>query len=872
MNSAELRERFLSFFEERGHHRYPSASLVVPANDASLLFTNAGMVPFKDMLLGEQAPEHLRAASCQRCIRAGGKHNDLENVGYTNRHHTFFEMLGNFSFGDYFKKEAIQFAWDFVTGQLGLPENRLWVSVYHEDDETVDIWRQQAGVPATRIRHCGEQMNFWSMGETGPCGPCTEIYYDHGPELAGDPPGGEREGDRYVEIWNLVFTQYNRLASGELQPLERCAVDTGMGLERVAAILQGKHDNYDTDLFLPLLAAIRGMLAKPLSEAAPLKAIADHQRACGFLIADGVMPAREGRGYVLRRIIRRAVRHGHQLGLREPFMHRLVMALVEVMGETYPELARAEKHIRETLLREEVRFRETLEQGLAQMEKALSGLGAGDDLPGELAFRLYDTYGFPKDLTADVAREHGVAIDEAGFELAMQAQRERARAAGRFTTDTAGATEVPPWQTGFTGYAELDGEGRVLGLYKEGRRIEQLQAGETGEVVLESTPFYAEAGGQVGDRGELRRGAARFVVVDTQRRGLAHVHVGTLESGVIQEGDVVEAHVDATHRADTMRNHSATHLLHAALRRQLGTHITQQGSLVAPDRLRFDFSHPEPLSPGQLDSLEEEVNSIILKNLDTRVREMPLKQAVEDEGALCLCGENYDEHQVRVLDIGGEYSRELCGGTHVARAGDIGLFKIVAETGVAAGVRRIEALTGHGSRTWAVTTGQRLERIGGLLGTGADQVEERLERLLEQRRELDRELQRLRTRLAGSAGANLEDDAVEIEGIKVVRGRIDGADAKALRETIDRLKSRLNDAVMVLASVDDGKVQLVAGATGKGMERVPAGELIRHVAAQVGGRGGGRPDMAQAGGNQPEALDGALAGVPEWIREYARST
>ena len=868
MNSSELRGRFLAFFEGHGHHRCTSASLV-PGGDTSLLFTNAGMVPFKGVLLGQRKPEHPRVASCQRCLRAGGKHNDLDNVGYTNRHHTFFEMLGNFSFGDYFKEEAIHFAWEFITGTLGLPEERMWVSVYHEDDEAAEIWLRQVGVAAQRLRRCDARANFWSMGDTGPCGPCTEIYYDHGPELAGDPPGGAREGDRYVEIWNLVFTQYDRQASGELKPLERRAVDTGMGLERMSAVLQGVHDNYDTDLFLPLLDAVRGMLPAPAPENAPLKVIADHLRACGFLIADGVMPAREDRGYVLRRIIRRAVRHGHQLGLREPFMHQLVATLVQEMGAVYPELARAEEHISKTLLREEECFRETLEQGMAQLQEALAMTG-DQPLPGELVFRLYDTYGFPRDLTADVARERGVAIDTAGFERAMQAQRARARAAGRFSGATAGSAAVPPWQTSFTGYAGLTGDSQVLGLYREGCRVESLHPGETGEVVLESTPFYAEAGGQVGDRGELRHGKARFVVADTRWRGQAHVHIGTLKDGAMQVGDMVEAHVDAQHRANTMRNHSATHLLHAALRRQLGTHVTQQGSLVAPDRLRFDFSHPEPLRPEQLEALEEEVNAIILENAATRIREMPLRRAVEDEGALCLFGEKYNEDNVRVLDIGGEYSRELCGGTHVARTGDIGLFKIVAETGIAAGVRRIEAYTGHGSRAWAATAARRLERIGELLGTGTEQTEERLARVLEQRRELERELHKLRAKLTGNAGARLEDNAVEVDGIKVVRGRLDGADAKALRATVDRLKSRFSDAVMVLAAVHGNKVQLVAGATGKGMERVPAGELIRHVAAQVGGRGGGRPDMAQAGGNRPEALDGALESVPEWIREHAR--
>ncbi len=865
MKGTELREQFLAFFERHGHRRYTSASLV-PGNDTSLLFTNAGMVPFKDVLLGNRAPETPRAVSCQRCLRAGGKHNDLENVGYTNRHHTFFEMLGNFSFGDYFKAEAILMAWEFITGSLGLPEDRLWVSVHHRDDETADIWLRQAGLDAGRIRRCDDHSNFWSMAETGPCGPCTEIYYDHGPTLAGDPPGGALEGDRYVEVWNLVFTQYNRDASGELLPLRQHAVDTGMGLERIAAIMQGVHDNYATDLFRPLIDAVRDMIHSTAVSDATLKVIADHLRASSFLIADGVMPTNEGRGYVLRRIIRRAVRHGDKSGLREPFMHRLVEVLIREMGSSYPELHGAQSRICEALLREEQRFRETLDQGMAQLQAALATISNGC-LPGELVFRLYDTFGFPVDLTTDIARERGLTVDMKGFEHAMQLQRERARSANQFVGMK--NTEVPPWSSRFIGYQQLTAQSRVLGLYRNGNRVQTLQVGEAGEVVLETTPFYAESGGQVGDRGELRCDTAQFKVEDTRLRGTAHVHIGVLTAGILQADMDLEAHVDTQHRADTVRNHSATHLLHAALRSQLGTHVTQQGSLVAPERLRFDFTHPEPLQPEQLAAIEQQVNAIILKNADTRVREMSLEQATA-AGALCLFGEKYDGHKVRVLDIGGDFSRELCGGTHVARAGDIGLFKIISEGGVAAGIRRIEALTGRGSHSWVTTASQRLERIAGLLGTSTDQLEQQLQRLLEQRRTQEQELDQLRSRLAGNACADLENEAVDVAGIKVVLGRLDGADPKTLRAALDCLKHRLDDAVMVLASVQDEKVQLVAGVTGTGAGHIRAGELVNYVAAQVGGRGGGRKDMAQAGGNRPAALDSALHSVPEWVRERIR--
>ncbi|MBK5936427.1 MAG: alanine--tRNA ligase [Halorhodospira halophila] len=860
MTSAQLRAAFLEFFRERGHEVVPSSPLV-PANDPTLLFTNAGMVPFKEVFLGREQRGYQRAASSQRCVRAGGKHNDLENVGYTARHHTFFEMLGNFSFGDYFKRDAIRYAWTFLTEVVGLPAERLWVTVYEDDDEAARIWLEEIGVDPARFRRIGAHDNFWSMGDTGPCGPCSEVFYDHGPEVAGGPPGSEDEdGDRYIEVWNLVFMQYDRDAEGNLHPLPSPSIDTGMGLERLAAVMQGVHDNYETDLFTPLLDAA-GEIAGVADRRKPsLKVVADHIRACSFLIVDGVLPSTEGRGYVLRRIIRRAVRHGYQLGIDEPFFYRLVESLDTVMGEAFPELRERREFVEKILFQEEKRFRETLEDGLALLDDYLSGSDSGV-IDGEVVFKLYDTHGFPVDLTADIARERGLEVDDQGFEARMAEQRERARAASRF----GGAREevVDAGESRFTGYETLEDVGSVTGLYQDGRSVQQLQAGEQGMVVLDRTPFYAESGGQVGDRGEILANGLRFRVEDTVKQGDAHGHLGRLEAGQLGVGDQVTARVDRGTREATVRNHSATHLLHAALREVLGDHVQQKGSLVAPDRLRFDFSHYEAPSREELAGIEARVNEEILTNHPVEAANMAYEEAVQ-AGAMALFGEKYGD-TVRVISVG-DYSRELCGGTHAARTGDIGLFKIVDETGVAGGVRRIEALTGERALGWVQEAEERLNRLSDLLRVGPDNLVMKVEQLSERAREQEKEIERLKQKLATQAGRSLLDDAGEVAGVRFLATCVEGG-GKGLRDTLDQLKNQLGSGVIVLAAVQGEKVQLVAGVTKDLTDRLSAGDLVNHVAAQVGGRGGGRADFAQAGGKDPSRVNDALASVEAWIKD-----
>ncbi len=863
MSAADVRRTFLEYFREQGHTIVPSSSLV-PGNDPTLLFTNAGMVQFKDVFLGKETRDYVRATTSQRCVRAGGKHNDLENVGYTGRHHTFFEMLGNFSFGDYFKREAIGYAWEFVTRRLKLDPARLWVTVFRDDDEAAQIWTREIGVDPERVTRMGEKSNFWAMGDTGPCGPCSEIFWDHGAEVAGGPPGSpDEEGDRFVEIWNLVFMQYDRAADGTLTPLPKPSVDTGAGLERVAAIMQGVQSNYEIDLFRDLISAAASVTGSVEVDSPSLRVIADHIRACSFLIVDGVMPSNEGRGYVLRRIIRRAVRHGYKLGQSQPFFYQLVPALVVAMGEAFPELAREAAQVARILKLEEERFAETLCAGMVQFDARMREAG-GQIVPGALVFLLHDTYGFPPDLTADIARERGLQVDLDGYEREMEAQRDRARAASRFGVDQRGGAQVAG-RSEFRGYEELESQGRVLALLRDGESVETLAAGDHGEVVLDRTPFYAEAGGQIGDSGELlAKPDTRFTVEDTHKRGATHAHRGQLKSGSLKLGDTLTARVDAERREAIRLNHSATHLLHAALRSVLGTHVVQKGSLVAADRLRFDFSHFQPVTPTQLQQIESLVNAQIRANAEAATRLMDYEQAIE-AGAMALFGEKYDK-RVRVLSFG-EFSTELCGGTHVGRAGDIGLFHIVGESGIAAGVRRIEALTGQAALDY-------VRRIDGLLGDvahlvhgsraeAADKVREALERI----RALEKENRTLKDKLALSSGRDLADAAVDVDGVKVLATRVDGADAGALRAALDQLKSRLGSAVIVLGSVEsDSKVLLVAGVTPDQTARVRAGELIGAVAAQVGGKGGGRPDFAQAGGSKPQTLDQALASVAAWVR------
>jgi alanyl-tRNA synthetase len=864
--SAELRRAFLQYFVDRGHEEVNSSPLV-PHNDPTLLFTNAGMVQFKDVFLGREKRSYSRATSSQRCIRAGGKHNDLENVGYTARHHTFFEMLGNFSFGDYFKSEAIDYAWKFLTEVLNIPQEKLWVTVFEDDDEAADIWLKGVGVDPERFSRCGAKDNFWSMGDTGPCGPCSEIFYDHGPHVWGGPPGTpEEDGDRYIEIWNLVFMQYNRDAEGNLTPLPRPSVDTGMGLERLAAVMQGVHSNYEIDLFRNLIKATAEVTGCQDLEEKSLRVIADHIRSCAFLIVDGVLPSNEGRGYVLRRIIRRAIRHGYMLGVKEPFFHKLVASLTKEMGEAYPELRQAKKQVERVLKLEEERFEETLEQGMKILEQAISGL-EGNQIPGATVFKLYDTYGFPTDLTADIAREQELTLDMEGFEREMEAQRERARAASSF----GGAQEVSldlEGETDFTGYERLEDEATVIALIQDGESVDTLGEKERGMVVLDRTPFYAESGGQVGDTGRLRLGDDYFEVTDTRKQGAdLFVHMGRFRGDVLNVGDTVVAEVDGEKRGRTVLNHSATHLVHAALRRVLGEHVEQKGSLVDSERLRFDFSHFEPVGQDQLQLIERMVNEQIRENDVVETRIMSLEDA-KASGAVALFGEKYED-QVRVLRIG-EFSTELCGGTHAKAAGDIGLFKIISESGIASGVRRIEAVTGERAIEWIEQDEARLRRVGEIVKAGRDELDEKVTQLVESNRRLEKELEQLKSKLASSAGSDLAANAVEVNGIKVLAAKLDGADPKSLRDTMDQLKNKLGSAVIVLATVSGDKVSLVAGVTKEQTDKVKAGDLVKMVAEQVGGKGGGRPDMAQAGGNRPEALEGALASVEPWVRDQLR--
>jgi alanyl-tRNA synthetase len=868
-SSSELRQAFLDYFATNRHEVVPSSSLI-PGNDPTLLFTNAGMVQFKDVFLGREKRAIPRAASAQRCVRAGGKHNDLENVGYTARHLTLFEMLGNFSFGDYFKRDAIRFAWEFLTQGLGLPPERLWCTVYEEDDEAAKIWLDEIGVDKGRFARLGMADNFWAMGDTGPCGPCSAIFYDHGPEVEGGPPGTANSGgDRYVEIWNLVFMQFERSADGTMTKLPKPSVDTGMGLERLTAVMQRVHSVYEIDLFANLIRAAATLTHTPDLADKSLRVIADHIRSCSFLIADGVIPGNEGRGYVLRRIIRRAIRHGYKLGVEEPFFYKLVKDLDKEMGAAYPELGKARGHVEKVLRQEEQRFAETLSQGMRLLDDAIAKLGLGGTLPGGTVFKLYDTYGFPEDLTADIARERGYDVDRAGFEREMDAQRARGRKASRFTMAVGGKPSFDR-ATEFRGYDTLTGEAPVVALLDaEGRAVDALKQGQSGTVVLEHTPFYAESGGQVGDTGVLEGSAARFAVADTQKLGLAFGHVGSVESGAIALGDELEARVDAARRAAIVLNHSATHLLHAALRRVLGEHVQQKGSLVAPDRLRFDFSHYEPVSPEQLREIEALVNEQIRHNHDADIRVLPYDEAIA-AGALAFFGDKYGD-RVRVLKLG-DFSTELCGGTHVSRAGDIGLFKIVSESGIAAGVRRIEAVTGSGALEWVNANEALLRDVAALVKAGRDDVAGKVTQLVERARSLEREVQGLRRKLATGGSRDLLDDAQLVSGVKVLAARVEGADAKSLRDTADQLKDRLGTGVVVLGAVESDKVHLVATISKDLTARLKAGDVIKPVAELVGGRGGGRPDFAQAGGSRPDKVDDALALVPGIVAKLAAAT
>lgn len=864
MKSAEIREAFLRFFEEQGHTRVASSSLI-PGNDPTLLFTNAGMNQFKDCFLGQEKRAYTRAVSSQKCVRAGGKHNDLENVGYTARHHTFFEMLGNFSFGDYFKRDAITFAWTFLTSDkwLNLPKEKLWVTVYASDDEAYDIWTKEVGVPAERMVRIGDNKgapyasdNFWTMGDTGPCGPCTEIFYDHGPDIWGGPPGSpEEDGDRYIEIWNNVFMQFNRTADGVLHPLPAPSVDTGMGLERISAVMQHVHSNYEIDLFQNLLAAAAKAIGCSNDAQASLKVVADHIRSCGFLIADGVLPSNEGRGYVLRRIIRRACRHGNKLGAKGSFFYQIVAALVAEMGEAFPELKTQQAHIERVLKAEEEQFAKTLEQGLRILEQDLAQL-KGNVVPGDVVFKLYDTYGFPMDLTGDIARERELTIDEAGFEREMEAQRERARSASAFGMDYNSLVKVDT-ATEFLGYEATEGQGKVIALYKDGQAVEQLAEGEQGVVILDRTPFYAESGGQVGDTGYLQAGGVRFDVRDTTKTGGAFLHHGVVASGNLSVGAAVSAKVDADVQHATSLNHSATHLLHEALRQVLGDHVQQKGSLVDSQRLRFDFSHFEAVKPEQIKALEDIVNREVRKNTAVETELTDIETA-KRKGAMALFGEKYGD-TVRVLSMGGDFSVELCGGIHAKRTGDISLFKIISEGGVASGVRRIEAVTGEAALAYLNAAEEQVKEAAQLVKGNRDNLIDKLSAVLERNRQLEKQLEQLQAKAASAAGDDLSNAAVEVKGAKVLAARLDGQDGKALLTLVDQLKNKLGHAVILLGSEHEGKVVLVAGVTKDLSSQLKAGDLMKQAAAAVGGKGGGRPDMAQGGGVDVAALDQALA-------------
>jgi len=869
MKSSEIRTRFLQYFARQGHTIVASSPLV-PANDPTLLFTNAGMVQFKDVFLGQDKRPYVRATTSQRCVRAGGKHNDLENVGYTARHHTFFEMLGNFSFGDYFKRDAIRFAWELLTREYGLDSKRLWVTVYETDDEAYDIWANDIKVPKDRIARIGDKPggqkfqsdNFWQMGDTGPCGPCTEIFYDHGPGIPGGPPGtADADGDRYIEIWNLVFMQFNRDESGTMHPLPKPSVDTGMGLERIAAVLQGVHSNYEIDLFQDLIKAAAKVTGAKDLDSSSLRVIADHIRACSFLITDGVIPGNEGRGYVLRRIIRRAIRHGYKLGQTKPFFHKLVADLARVMGDAYPELPAARDRVTEVLKQEEERFAETLENGMKVLENALHR----EDrmLDGETVFQLYDTFGFPVDLTADIARERGVMIDHAGFEEAMQRQRERARAASKFTQHS--GVDYSGRATEFHGYETLRLEAEVVALYKDGSQVPSISAGDHAVVVLDRTPFYAESGGQVGDRGGITSGNGSFDVADTRKiQAEVFGHHGKMTAGRLSVGDAVTAQVNAANRALAAYNHSATHLMHAALRKVLGEHVTQKGSLVDANRTRFDFSHHAPLTAQQISEVEDLVNREIRENHPVETRRMKYDDAIK-AGAMALFGEKYGD-EVRVLSMG-EFSTELCGGTHVRRTGDIGFFKIVSESGVASGIRRVEAVTAKGAVAWVHDQEARLNQAAQVLKVQPQELTQKLGQILDNVKSLEKELSRLKSRLANTQGDDLADQAVAVGASKVLAARLEGADARSLREAMDKLKDKLKSAAIVLCAIEGERVTLIAGVTSDLTAKVKAGELVNFVAQQVGGKGGGRPDMAQAGGTEPANLRMALDSVPDWVRQ-----
>lgn len=862
MKSAEIREAFLRFFEEQGHTRVASSSLI-PGNDPTLLFTNAGMNQFKDCFLGQEKRAYTRATSSQKCVRAGGKNSDLENVGYTARHHTFFEMLGNFSFGDYFKHDAITFAWTFLTGVLKLPKEKLWVTVYASDDEAYDIWTKEVGVPVERMIRIGDNKgapyasdNFWTMGDTGPCGPCTEIFYDHGDHIWGGPPGSpEEDGDRYIEIWNNVFMQFNRTADGVLHPLPAPSVDTGMGLERISAVMQHVNSNYDIDLFKNLLSASAAAIGCENGDQSSLKVVSDHIRSCGFLIADGVLPSNEGRGYVLRRIIRRACRHGNKLGATGSFFYKIVAALVAEMGEAFPELKKQQSNIERVLKAEEEQFSKTLEHGLKILEQDLAEL-KGTVVPGDVVFKLYDTYGFPMDLTADIARERSLTVDEVGFEREMEAQRVRARSASSFGLDYNTLVKVDV-ATEFTGYKDTSGSAKIVAIYKDGQSVDVLNEGEEAVIVLNQTPFYAESGGQIGDCGFLQAGSARFDVRDTTKTGGAFLHHGVLDSGSLTIGAPVETHVDAEVRHATALNHSATHLLHAALRQVLGEHVQQKGSLVDSQRLRFDFSHFEAIKPEQIKALEDIVNAEIRKNSAVETEETDIETA-KNKGAMALFGEKYGDN-VRVLSMGGDFSVELCGGIHANRTGDIGLLKIISEGGVASGVRRIEAVTGAAALAYLNAAEEQLKEAASLVKGSRDNLIDKLSAVLERNRQLEKQIEQLQAKAASAAGDDLSSSALDVKGVKVLAARLDGQDAKALLALVDQLKNKLGRAVILLGSVHEEKVVLVAGVTKDLTGQLKAGDLMKQAAAAVGGKGGGRPDMAQGGGVDAGALDGALA-------------
>lgn len=863
MNSAEIRQKFLDFFASRGHEIVPSSSLV-PGNDPTLLFTNAGMVQFKDAFLGDEIRDYQRATSSQRCVRAGGKHNDLENVGYTARHHTFFEMLGNFSFGDYFKREAIQYAWEFLTVELGLPAEKLWITVFEDDDEAAAIWLDEIKIDPSRFSRLGEKDNFWAMGDTGPCGPCSELFYDHGPDVPGGPPGSpDEDGDRYIEIWNLVFMQYDRKADGSMTPLPKPSVDTGAGLERLAAVMQNVHSNYEIDLFQQLLKSISEITGIADLKNNSLRVIADHIRSCVFLIVDGIVPSNEGRGYVLRRIVRRAVRHGYQLGVKDIFFYKIVAALVEVMGEAYPELVTKQQLVEKALKEEEQQFARTLENGMAILEKAIADMD-GNVIAGETVFKLYDTYGFPVDLTADVAREHGLTLDMDGFEKAMSIQKDQARAANNFSAvdKLEIAAEL---STEFIGYQHTDASAACTAIFVDGESVSEVKSGQEALLVFDSSPFYAESGGQVGDTGMLENDQLKIEVLDTQKQGDVFIHRGRLLEGSLKIGDRLEARVDRKERQAITLNHSATHLMNAALRDVLGTHVTQKGSLVDADRLRFDFSHSSPVSKAELKQIEDQVNREVLANSPVSKEVLPIEEA-QKKGAMALFGEKYGS-EVRVVSMGGEYSVEFCGGTHVEQTGEIGVFKIISESGISAGVRRIEAVTGRGALALIDREEETLQQVCEIVKSNPEELVEKVQQLASSNRSLEKQLEQLKSKMASSAGSDLASQAEDLSGIQFLAASVEGFNPKTLRDTVDQLKNKLGSSVVVLISAAEGKVSIVAGVSKDLTGKVKAGDLANMIATQVGGKGGGRPDMAMAGGSDVDAVPAALASVKPWVQE-----